>query len=562
MRLSSWLAGGVLGFGALVRMVGFLQNGSLTGDEAMLALNIGGRSFGQLLEPLDYAQLATVPFLWVERVLALAFGVSEYSLRLLPLIGGITLVWVVYRLGQKIAGETAALVTVAFAATAFPLIRYSVEVKPYMIDGLVSAILIWMAVDVADHPTDRFRWIRLGVVGILGVLTSTPALLSCAAILSGLLIIAVRRKEAQLLLSLPFLGAMWGVTFWMPYAAWYAPTANAPYMRVFWAHAFLRPSGPDFLERIWQSLGDLACTMTCWRGVLNFWPALLLLGLVGLVVIIRGRGPEYGLFLAGPIGAAFLSSALGRYPLAPRLLLFTAPNLALLLAMGSLAFAQTLEQRWPRLRSRWVLLLLLYPSVVPAATLAFAPPTEWGIHGEEVRPLVAVYDRLAENEPVYVFPRAVPAWVFHTTRWTAPDTVRLRWVAHVAGPDGPGFVNGPSRGMRTLGDGADLIYPYGPRKELYGNSTGAQGRSGLGYVPPRPDPGWAENEVWRMRSVARPYLWIVLSDYAHGSLDERAVLMHAVARAGGSVVYMKTAANAALYRVRFEEPRLGVHGVR
>jgi hypothetical protein len=62
--------------------------------------------------------------------------------------------------------------------------------------------------------------------------------------------------------------------------------------------------------------------------------------------------------------------------------------------------------------------------------------------------------------------------------------------------------------------------------------------------------------------VARPYLWIVLSDYAHGSLDERAILMGAVARAGGHVVYLKTAANAALYRVRFDEPWLGMHGVR
>jgi hypothetical protein len=199
---------------------------------------------------------------------------------------------------------------------------------------------------------------------------------------------------------------------------------------------------------------------------------------------------------------------------------------------------------------------------VPAATLAFTAPTEWGTHGEEIRPLAETYDRSAGNEPVYIFPRSVPAWVFHTTRWMTPDTMRLRWVAHIAGPEGAGFVNGPSRGSRSLGDGADLIYTYGARKELYGNSTGAQGRAGIGYVPSKPDTGWAENEVWRMQSVARPYVWIVFSDYSHGPLDERTILLRALVAAGAEVVYRKGAANAELYRVRFKQSALRFHAGR
>jgi hypothetical protein len=73
----------------------------------------------------------------------------------------------------------------------------------------------------------------------------------------------------------------------------------------------------------------------------------------------------------------------------------------------------------------------------------------------------------------------------------------------------------------------------------------------VGYVPPQPDPGWAESEAWRIRVAAKPYIWIVLSDYAHGPLDERAILMRAVQAAGGQVVYTKATADAVLYRVRF-----------
>jgi hypothetical protein len=280
-------------------------------------------------------------------------------------------------------------------------------------------------------------------------------------------------------------------------------------------------------------------------------PLLLLLALIGLTNVARRRGPEFAVFLGAPILAAFGASAIGGYPIATRLVLFSAPLLAILVAVGAVAIAQAVERSWPRVRARWLLLLLVYPSLILAATLAFAPPSDWGFHGVEVRPLAELYQKQGEKEPIYVFPRAVPAWVFHTTDWSSPDTARLRWVAQVAGPGGLGFVNGPSRGPRPLGEGAGLVYASAGERELLGTSTGAQGRVGVGYTPPHPDPGWAESEALRIRAAAKPYIWIVMSDYAHGRLDERAILMKAVEVAGGEVVYTKATADAVLYRVRF-----------
>ncbi len=548
---------GLLLFGALVRIVGFFQNPSLSGDEAMLALNIGRRSFGDLLQPLDYGQLGTVPFLWVERLITNVAGLSGYALRIVPLVAGIGLLWILYRLARDLLGPVEAVIALALSATAFPLIRYSVEVKPYILDSLVSAVVIWLAVRVADDLKDRRRWIWLAAVGAGGVLLSIPVLLVGAAVLAGLAVTAVRRRRRDLLVRLSVLGVLWGTLFSAAYLSWYAPNASAPYMHDFWAEAFLRPGTAHFFPRLWRSLGDLSCTLTCWRGVADLWPLLLLLALLGVIRVARGRGPEYAMLVAGPILAAFGASALGGYPIATRLLLFSAPLLAILVAAGAVMVATRLEQSWPPLRARWVLLLLLYPSVVLAATLAFAPPADWGFHGVEVRPLAEIYRNRAGNEPVYVFPRAVPAWVFHTTEWSAPDTARLRWVADIAGPSGPGFVNGPSRGTRPPGEGAELVYTYQGRRELYGTSTGAQGRVGVGYMPPEPDPRWAENEVGRMRAAAQPHVWIVMSDYAHGSLDERAILMRAVQAAGGEVVYSSATADAVLYRVRFPPARVG-----
>jgi Dolichyl-phosphate-mannose-protein mannosyltransferase len=544
------LAAGLFLFGALVRIVGFLQNASLNGDEAMLALSIGRRSFSELLQPLDYGQVAPVPFLWAERLITHVGGVSGYGLRIVPLTVGIVLLWVVYRLTAVLWGPVQAVVALALAATSYPLMRYSVEVKPYIIDGLVSALLIWMAVRLASDLENRRNWALLGLAGSAGVLLSSPALLVCAGIGAGLVVAVVRSRRLYLISSVALLGLVWGSIFAAAYVSWYAPNASAPYIQEFWAANFLLLGRPDFAVRLWSSLAELSCTLTCWRGIVDLWPILLGLTIVGLITVSRARGPEYAVLLVGPVAAAFAASMLGRYPLGTRLLLFCAPILAVATAVGAVALATRVERSWPRLRARWILLLLVYPSLILAAALAFAPPTDWGFRGTEVQPLAELYQRRGAGEPVYVFPRAVPAWVFHTTDWGAPDTARLDWVAAIAGPNGLGSVNGSSRGRRRFGEGMNLVYssPFG--MELYGTSSGVQVRRGH-LSSPKPDSGWAETEAWRIRQAARPYIWMILADYAHGPLDERAILMKAVTAAGGEVVFTSVTPDAILVRLRF-----------
>jgi hypothetical protein len=543
---------GLLLFGGLVRIVGFLQNASLSGDEAMLALSIGTRSFSGLLQPLDYGQVATVPFLWAERLLTQLFGVSAYTLRIPTLVAGIALLWVVYRLALNLLGPVVALMALALAATAFPLIRYSVEVKPYILDSLVSAALIWLTVRLIERTDDARLWVALALAGTCAVLVSTPALLVGGAATLALAIMALRSRRWRLLAPVALLGALWAAVFLAAYVNWYAPNAGAPYMRAFWAEAFLTPGSPHFLQRLWRSLGDLSCTLTCWRGLVDTSPLLLALALVGLVHLVRKRGTEYAVLLAGPIVAAFTASALGQYPIATRLVLFAAPFLVILVATGAVDIAQAIERRWPTVRARWLLLTLVYPAILLAITLAIAPSPDWGFHGVEVRPLAELYLKRGRDDPIWVFPRAAAAWAFHTTDWSAPDTLRLKWFARMAGPGGAGFMNGATRGERRRGDGVGLVYASRGVRELLGTSTGAQGRMGVGYTPPRPDEGWAESEVWRMRAAAHPFIWIIMSDFAHQHVDEARILMQAVQAQGGTVVYSRVTAQAVLYRIRFD----------
>src|SRR4030095_6092965 len=99
--LSSWentITGSILLAGVLLRLRQYLTGRSLWLDEAMLALNIVNRDFGELFRPLDYDQGAPIGFMLVEKTLSLIFGRNEVSLRLFPFLVGLLSLWMFYLL--------------------------------------------------------------------------------------------------------------------------------------------------------------------------------------------------------------------------------------------------------------------------------------------------------------------------------------------------------------------------------------------------------------------------------------------------------------------------------
>src|SRR5687767_16036395 len=76
------LTGLILLAGSLLRLRQYLTGRSLWLDEAMLALNIVNRNYGELFQPLDYDQGAPIGLMLVEKTFNLIFGRNEFSLRL------------------------------------------------------------------------------------------------------------------------------------------------------------------------------------------------------------------------------------------------------------------------------------------------------------------------------------------------------------------------------------------------------------------------------------------------------------------------------------------------
>ncbi len=324
-------------------------------------------------------------------------------------------------------------------------------------------------------------------------------------------------------------------------------------MHRYWAATLLVPGTAGWWPRFGLGLQESVCSLNCWRGLLDLSPLYVGLTALGALVLARRSGWAVPAVLLFPLGAAFAGSLAGRYPLATRLLLFSAPQVIMLVAVGLVSACEWLERRLVVLRARWLLAAFLLPSLILTLDLAIDPPEETGFSKEEVRPLIERLTRDAGSDPVYVYHRATPAWIFYTTDWSAPDTARLGWAARVGGPDGLAFVNGPSLGPRRPEQAAELSRSYAGRTELLGAHSGSQGRMWQSYVPAYPDSGWADAEAERMRAVGAPRVWMVLADFHHPPEDDGQALREAVERLGGRVIGKRHASEAQVLTIEFPE---------
>jgi hypothetical protein len=117
-------------------------------------------------------------------------------------------------------------------------------------------------------------------------------------------------------------------------------------------------------------------------------------------------------------------------------------------------------------------------------------------------------ERRAPGEPVYIFARTLPAWIYYTTDWSRPDTTRLRFLLDAAASTGGAFENAPSRGRVREAEARALTSAAAPG-ELLGLPSGMEWREVEEHVESTPDSGWAELERRRIEGAAAPGVWVI-----------------------------------------------------
>jgi dolichyl-phosphate-mannose-protein mannosyltransferase len=535
--------GAVLSLGAFLRLIEYFGNRTLWLDEAMLALGIGRRGYLGLLAPLDYDQVSAPLFLWAVKTVTLIGGMGELALRIVPLLAGVMLPWVVWRMTRSLGGPAAGLIAAVLAAISVPLIYHSAELKPYGLDALVSASVIGFTLRTREAPEHPNRWGHLLLAGMVGLLLSIPLPLVLAGTLAALL--ADRRVRAvpgfhRRLIGLAVVWAGWfGVLHGLIYRF-----ADTRYMHQYWAGTFLDPRAPDAPLRLYGTGMAILDPLPPIEGIIPFrW--CLLLAVAGTILLIRRAGLPGALQIGLPFLALILASALGLYPIAPRLLVFLAPAL---MAFVGVMLAELL--RMVRLGESvaaiaGALLIVIWggPEVLENAR---HPQIR-----EEGRRTARHVARAALAEPVYVTPSGIPSWGYYTTDWARADTVRLDFVFRVGTSSGPAAFNDLVVQAPVHGEDQPPTYAGAGRVEMLGRRSGMSFREPNGFDQTAPDPTWAGAEVDRIVEVARPHAWV----YAGPWKDREFPALRAeFARRGIVIVEMIEEADAMAVRIRASAP--------
>jgi 4-amino-4-deoxy-L-arabinose transferase-like glycosyltransferase len=540
----------------VLRLLLWGQQRSLWIDEARLSLNVASRSYMNLLPPLDYDQSAPLGYLWLQRSAIALFGVNEGSLRLLALAAGIGTVVLTFRLARSWFGQRVAVLAMAIAALSPTLIYYSGEAKQYGIEACITCGVLYAAMRSLENPSSTGRWRLLVGFGVLAPWLAFPAVFALAGVGITTLLdqkLPVRRRVQVA----GQLAAWWGGSLALAYLLVYRAAAHDRYLHHYWNQAFLAPWRPGGLldtgvalqsilwgpvSVLWGPMPRLIPGTPNDLAIVVFAPAVCIV--IALLVVVGARRLARTLRIhlvvlaLAPVVLVILASLMQLYPISARTMMFCIPIIIILAAAGIEEIARLTRKP------------ILACAVMSAACLPLAWVAVRELAGpprEHIRPLIEALQMYRRaGEPVYVLAGAIPAWAMYTTNWRAPDTARLDYLSHIGRAGGPAFENAPSRGHRVVREGNDLTYPtrWGP--EIYGIPHGLEARV-FGLTNPLPDSGWAENEVRRIREVASPGAWLILSHF-YGPEGQ---LLSALDASGGHLTYKDFRNGAALFHYEF-----------
>lgn len=417
-RLWDWLASfkqGKLIWWLLVAAGGifycrqYLADRALWRDEASLALNLVNRSFSGLALPLDYHQAAPVGFLLVEKFFLTLFGNSEYTLRLFPLLAGILWLYLLYRLAREYFGIVGIVALLLVAGNVW-LNRYASEFKQYGTDVFIALLLTYLGMRCYSENPNRREYVWLGIAGVAAVWFSHVAIFILAGIGIALVIEKLFGRLQVPFLWLVALGAAWLISFGLHYLLILQYTAADGYFQRFWQSAFI--PWPPWRNLDWFLKTYEAFLLTLYSRTypILFYLTLFLSFLGLLSLFVRNRMLAW--LMLFPFVMISIASALQKYPLTYRFMLFLIPFVFLLIAEGVAMIYRSV--------SKWRQDAALVIAMIPIAILLWysAPSTLNRIRtpqlSADIRPVMEyVSENRQPGDIVYVYHSAAPTFLYY-----------------------------------------------------------------------------------------------------------------------------------------------------
>ena len=314
---------------------------SLWLDEAWVANSIQAPSLAAMFSYSRWVQSTPPLFLLAVRGVTSALGVSNASLRIVPLLLALLAAAGLFAVAKRLVAPSLAVLACAVLVFFSAEVEYSHSVKQYSGEAAATALVLLAAVGYFQDPSPRrFYWLA-GVIAVAMPL-SYPTVFLLPGIL--LAVLCLDRRRALLL------GAVCAVVLAILYV-WFIRPNLAPELRVYWA--WDRESG--------FSRGTAAALLAA--AAMAVWAVL------ALFKGKRGAREWTAIMCLAPCLLVAASAALNWYPLSYRTRLFVLPCFLLVTMM----YAQDLCGR-SRLADVVALALVLVTAAVGIRTQLRAHP--------------------------------------------------------------------------------------------------------------------------------------------------------------------------------------------
>ncbi|MBC8047341.1 MAG: glycosyltransferase family 39 protein [Fimbriimonadaceae bacterium] len=393
----------------LLSAIQYIYNRSLWLDEAVLALNIINKNSFQLLQPLDYNQVAPVLFLQIEKLFSFIIPNSEYGLRLFPLLCFWASLYFFYKIIKLLFTDS---YTIIFALSLFvfnsTLIYYSNEVKQYMGDVLVLTAIYSLVLQTDKREKDKYY--LLCIAGTVSIFISNAAPIILFSTGMYILYNNIKNKRP----GFKYIAAVfsiWLISFLVYYYCFIHQHPTKDIMIDYWsdAKAFM-PANP-FTKGFYEFLFSKFKMM--FTSLLNFnyigLYCLSFLFFAGYILTRKRKKTGVTLLLLLPILLHLLLSAFKLYPFDERLVLYLCPIIIIAIAFGFNYLKEYIFHISKIERSR---LLLIF---VPFIFLIIFFTNSFPIKNEEIKTSLSyIKNNMQANDNIYVYYSAIPAFTYYT----------------------------------------------------------------------------------------------------------------------------------------------------
>jgi hypothetical protein len=365
-RQRQWLLVFLL-LGLAGRVLRYCLRFPLWEDESFLCASYLHRDFWELLQPLEYHQVAPPLFLWIELAIVKLLGFTEMSLRLFPFLCSVASLFLFRHVAGRLLRGLPLVLAFATFAVAYPCLRYAAEAKQYASDQFASLCLLTLFVAWWQNPAGRRYLWALTAVAPVAIWLSYPAIFVAGGIGLAMAVVLCRARSCR------------GWTGWLIYCVVVGSSflavlftvaaeqnrAELGFLRDCWAENFPPVNDVVKLAR-WLVVTHTGELMAYPIGGGHGASTLTFLCFAtGVILLMRRRMWLMLLLLLSAFALHFAAAALRRYPYGAhfKFAQHVSPMICLLCGLGAAAWVRAVAA-WPRLRTFMLTCCLGFPAVV------------------------------------------------------------------------------------------------------------------------------------------------------------------------------------------------------